>query len=80
VGDCEREPVTFTRADAEVIRAPTLLMAGKRSPASFHHILDGLGTALRDVRRVVIPNASHSSNLGNPRAFERAAPAFLAGR
>jgi pimeloyl-ACP methyl ester carboxylesterase len=63
-----------------VIRAPTLLMAGERSPASFHHILDGLGTALRDVRPVVTTNVSHSSNLDNPQAFERALLAFLAGR
>jgi len=55
-------------------------MAGEQSPASFHHILDGLGTALRDVRRVIIPNASHSSNRGNPQAFERVVLAFLAGR
>jgi pimeloyl-ACP methyl ester carboxylesterase len=41
-------------------------MAGERSPPSFHNILDGLETALRDVRRVVIPNASHSSNFDNP--------------
>ena len=80
MGDCEREPGTFTHADAEVIRAPTLLVAGERSSASFHHIVDGLGTALRDVRRVVIPNASHSSNQDNPQAFERAVLAFLAGR
>jgi esterase len=72
----QREP--FARADAEAIRAPTLLMAGERSPASFHHILDGLETAITDARRVVIPNASHSSNLDNPHAFERAVLAFLA--
>jgi hypothetical protein len=53
-------------------------MAGERSAPSFHHILDGLETALRDVRRVVIPNASHSSNFDNPQAFERAALTFLA--
>ena len=54
-------------------------LAGERSPASFHHVLDGLETALKDVRRVVIPNASHSSNLDNPQAFARAVLAFLVG-
>jgi hypothetical protein len=48
-------------------------MARERSAPSFHHILDGLETALRDVRRVVIPNASYSSNFENAQAFERAA-------
>jgi pimeloyl-ACP methyl ester carboxylesterase len=70
----------YARADAEAIRAPTLLVAGERSPASFHHVLDGLETALKDVRRVVIPSASHASNLDNPQAFERVVLAFLVGR
>jgi esterase len=80
LGQIKEQRAPFTRADAEAIRAPTLLMAGERSPASFHHILDGLETALRDVGRVVIPNASHSANLDNAQAFERAVLAFLAGR
>jgi pimeloyl-ACP methyl ester carboxylesterase len=78
LGQIKEQRAPFARADAEAIRAPTLLMAGERSPASFHHILDGLETAIRDVRRVVIQNASHSSNLDNPHAFERAVLAFLA--
>ena len=80
LGQIREQRAPFARADAEAIRAPTLLMAGERSPASFHHILDGLEIAIRDVRRVVIPNASHSSNLDNPRTFERAVLAFLATR
>ena len=74
----KREP--FARADAEKIRAPTLLIAGERSPASFHRILDGLETAIRDVRRAVIPKASHGSNVDNPAAFAREVLAFLDGR
>jgi pimeloyl-ACP methyl ester carboxylesterase len=80
LGQIKESRAPFTRADAEAIKAPTLLIAGERSPASFHHILDGLETALKDVRRAVIPNASHSSNVDNPRVFERAVMAFLAGR
>ena len=74
----KREP--FARVDAEKIRAPTLLIAGERSPASFHRILDGLETSIRDVRRAVIPKASHSSNVDNPEAFGREVLAFLEGR
>jgi pimeloyl-ACP methyl ester carboxylesterase len=55
-------------------------MAGKRSPESFHRILDGLESALKDVRRVVIPNASHGSNVDNPEVFNREALAFLEHR
>ncbi|HLX98129.1 MAG TPA: alpha/beta hydrolase [Roseiarcus sp.] len=80
LGQIKESRAPFARADAEAIGAPTLLIAGERSPASFHHILDGLETALKNVRRAVIPNASHSSNLDNPRAFERAVMASLAGR
>ena len=65
------------RGRAEAIRAPTLLMAGERSPENFHRILDGLESALKDVRRVVIPNASHRSHVDNPKAFDREALAFL---
>jgi len=80
LGQIKEQRAPFARADAEAIRASTLLIAGERSPASFHHILDGLGSALRDSRRVVIPNASHSSNVDNPGAFEREVLAFLEGR
>ncbi len=79
LGQIKENRAPFTRADAGAIEAPTLLIAGERSPRAFHHILDGLETALKDVRRAVIPNASHSSNLDNPRAFERAVLDFFAG-
>jgi esterase len=80
LGQIKEQRAPFARADAEAIKAPTLLIAGERSPASFHHILDGLESALRDSRRVVIPNASHASNVDNPNAFEREVLAFLEGR
>jgi esterase len=80
IGQIKERRAPFARADAEAIRAPTLLIAGERSPASFHRILDGLETAIGNVRRAVIPNASHSSNLDNPPAFAREVLAFLDGR
>jgi esterase len=80
LGQIKENRAAFARADAEAIRAPTLLVAGERSPASFHRILDGLETAIPDVRRGVIPKASHSSNLNNPAAFSRVVLAFLDGR
>ena len=80
LGQIKEQRAPYARADPEAIRAPTLLIAGERSPASFHHTLDGLESALKDVRRVVIPDASHSCNVDNAQAFERAVLAFLAGR
>lgn len=80
IGQIKEKRAPFARANAEAIEAPTLLMAGERSPASFHRLLDGLATAIRDVRRAVVPRASHSSNIENPAAFVREVLAFLDGR
>jgi esterase len=80
IGQIKEQRAPLARADAEAIRAPTLLIAGERSPASFHRILDGLETAIGDVRRAVIPKASHGSNIENPGAFAREILGFLAGR
>ena len=80
IGQIRETRVPFSRADAEAIRAPTLLIAGERSPESFHRILDELESALEDVRRVVIPGASHGSNIDNPKRFAREALAFLEDR
>jgi len=80
LGQIKEQRVPFSRKDAEEIRAPVLLMSGENSPEIFQRILDGLQTALKDVRRVVIPGASHGSNFDNPRDFEREVLAFLKDR
>ncbi len=80
IGQIRESRAPFSRADAEAILAPTLLVAGERSPESFHRILDGLESALKDARRVVIPGASHGSNVDNPKRFAREALAFLGDR
>lgn len=80
LGQLKDQRAPFSRADAEAIKAPTLLIAGERSPETYHRTLDGLQTALRDVRRVVIPSASHPSNIDNPQDFEREVLAFLKDR
>ena len=80
LGQIKEQRAPFSRADAEAIRAPTLLVAGERSPESFHRILDGLESALKDVRRVIIPDASHGSNADNPGGFSAADLAFLEDR
>ena len=80
LGQIKEQRAPYLRADAEAITAPTLLIAGERSPETYHRILDGLESALKDVRRVVIPNASHGSNSDNPEAFNREVLAFLEDR
>ena len=68
----------FTRADAEAIVAPTLLVGAERSPPAYARILDALERSLRDVRRMTIPGASHPMNHSNPAAFNAAVLGFLA--
>lgn len=77
LGQAREQRAPYERADAEAIRAPTLLVGGERSPATFHRNLDGLATAIGDVRQVVIPDAAHGSNLDNPAAFNREVLRFL---
>ncbi len=73
----ERRP-PFTRADAEAIRAPTLLVGAERSPPAYARVLDALECALGDVRRVAIPGASQPMNHGNAAASSAAVLGFLA--
>ena len=82
LGQIKDRPAPYSRADAEAIRAPTLLIAGELSPEHLpaRRNLDGLQTALKDVRRTVIPAASHPVNIDNPEAFEREVIAFLKDR
>ena len=80
IGQIRESRAPFSRADAGAVLAPTLLIAGERSPESFHRILDGLEGALKDVRRVVISGASHGSNIDNPKRFGREVLAFLEDR
>jgi pimeloyl-ACP methyl ester carboxylesterase len=56
LGQSREQGAPYARADA-AITAPTLFVAGERSPETFRRTLDGLETAISDVQRVVIPGA-----------------------
>ena len=71
----------FVPLDARRIRgveAPTLLITGRRSPALFHRLADGLSELLPHVQRVEIDNASHIVHEDNPSAYGEAVSRFLA--
>jgi pimeloyl-ACP methyl ester carboxylesterase len=70
-----REP--FTRAAAQAIKAPTLLVLGGASPPMFGHINEALVAAIPDARRVTIPDATHTMNVIKPAAYNEAVLAFL---
>lgn len=69
----------FTRAGAQAIAVPTLLIGGDASPAPYPEILAALERTIADVRRLTIRDAAHPMSAQNPQAFNAAVAAFLAG-
>lgn len=67
----------YSRADAEAIRAPTLLVGGADTPPPFPTILDALERSIGDVARAAIPGATHLMSEQKPEAFNAAVLAFL---
>ena len=80
LGQVKEHRPPFSRANAEAIRAPTLLVGAERSPWVYAYILEALERCIRNVRRVTIPGTSHPMNHGNPEAFNRAVLVFLASQ
>ena len=77
LGQIRESRAPFSRADAEaILRRPCSSPASARRKASTASSTR-LESALKDVRRVVIPDASHGSNIDNPKRFAREALAFL---
>ena len=70
----------FSRAAAEGIRLPTLLVHGANTQPSFVAIIDALEGCIRGAQRVVIPDAGHGMSSDNPEDFNRAVLSFLEGR
>jgi pimeloyl-ACP methyl ester carboxylesterase len=77
LGQVREQRPPFSRSDAEVIRAPTLLVGAERSPPTYARILGALGRTFQQAQRVTIPGTSHAMNHGNPEAFNRAVLDFL---
>ena len=72
-----REP--FTRAAAETINAPTLLVLGGLSPPMFGQIIDARAAAIPNAQRVTIADATHTMNVIKPAAYNEAVLKFLRG-
>jgi pimeloyl-ACP methyl ester carboxylesterase len=67
----------FSRAAAEAIRVPTLLVGGARTQPVFEAILGALAGAIPGARRATIPDATHAMSRDNPAAFDAAVLDFL---
>jgi pimeloyl-ACP methyl ester carboxylesterase len=72
-----REP--FTRAAAEAVKAPTLLVLGGSSPPMFGQINEALASAIPNAQRVTIADATHTMNVIRPAAYNEAVLKFLRG-
>jgi len=71
IGQIDEDRKPFTRAEAEAIRSPTLLIGGALTRGMLPVVLQALTTAIPGARSVMIPNATHSM-------FEQAPVAFSA--
>jgi esterase len=72
----ERRP-PFSRTDVEAVRAPTLLIGGEKSAATFRQVLDAMERHVRGAERAAIPGAGHFMSEQEPAAFNRVVLAFL---
>jgi pimeloyl-ACP methyl ester carboxylesterase len=68
----------YARAEAEAIRAPTLLLQGAQTQPAFVTNVQALAGAIPDARVAVIPQATHSLISEQPQAVSAAVLDFLA--
>ena len=79
IGQADEQRQPFTRADAEAIRAPTLIIIGADTPGALPSMSLALAAHVRGSRVEVIPNARHFMFEDNPIRFCAAVLGFLAG-
>jgi esterase len=77
LGQVHEKRARYSRAAAEAIRIPTLLVVGAQTLPNFVAIADALERTSTGAERVTIPNAAHPMSEDNPAAFNAAVLAFL---
>ena len=77
LGQIDERRAPFSRAAAEAIQMPVLLVGGAQTQPAFVAILDALEGRIPGARRVTIPNAAHGMSHDNPAAFNAAVLGFL---
>lgn len=78
LGQIDERRRPYSRAAAEAIRTPTLLVGGEKTLPGFIANLDALEKTIRGAERATIPNAAHAMSQDNPAAFNAAVLEFLA--
>jgi pimeloyl-ACP methyl ester carboxylesterase len=79
IGQADEQRRPFTRADAEAIRAPTLIIIGADTPGAIPSMARSLAAHVRGSRVEIIPNARHFMFEDDPIRFCAAVLEFLAG-
>jgi pimeloyl-ACP methyl ester carboxylesterase len=77
IGQGQEGRVPYTRASAEALSMPCLLLDGGRAEAHFRRVADGLAAAIPGVRRVTLPGAAHLLNWDDVESFNAAVVDFL---
>ncbi len=78
VGQMNEQRRPFTRAEAQAIRNPTLLIGGSRTQGFLPTVLKALASAIPGARSVLIPDTTHVMFDQAPVAFSEIVTAFLA--
>jgi pimeloyl-ACP methyl ester carboxylesterase len=79
IGQADEQRQPFTRADAEAISVPTLIIMGADTPGAIPLMSRSLAAHVRGSRIEVIPNARHFMFEDDPIRFCAAVLEFLAG-
>jgi esterase len=78
IGQVNEQRKPFTRADAEAIRTPTLIVTGADSPDHLLAISRALAAHILGAQAAVVPDARHWMFEDDPRRFCETVLAFLA--
>jgi pimeloyl-ACP methyl ester carboxylesterase len=77
IGQVNEQRPPFTRADAEAVKTPTLVIAGSDTPGLLPLVLRALGRHLPNSKVVIIPNAAHMMFEQDPVRYCAAVETFL---
>jgi 3-oxoadipate enol-lactonase len=76
-GCCEALPKIDTTARLNTIRCPIVIIVGEQDAGTPVALSQAMHAAAPGSEMVIIPNASHLSNVEQPEAFEKALTGFL---
>ena len=78
IGQIDEQRRPFTRAEAQAITVPTLLIGGARTPGMLPVVLRALAAAIPGARSILIPDATHVMFDQAPVRFSEIVLEFLA--